>query len=126
MDGVYSLVAEAVAACGIGEELAYWIELSLSESTINAIRHGNGLDPNKLVTVGIRCDGSQIELVVEDEGKGFDLADVPDPTNGDNLLKPSGRGILIIRSFMDSVSLDRRPSGGSRLTMIKKLSQPQP
>ena len=88
---------------------------------INAIRHGNKSDPNKAASLKISSDGELIEVIVEDEGKGFSLEDLADPTDAQNLLKPSGRGILIIRSFMDEVNLSTREGGGTRLQMIKKL-----
>ena len=93
----------------------------LFRSMINAIQHGNKSDPTKEASLKITSDGEMIEIIVEDEGRGFTLEKVADPTDGANLLKPSGRGILIIRSFMDEVILSEREGGGSRLRMIKKL-----
>ena len=88
---------------------------------INAIRHGNRFDPAKEASLRISSDGKAIEVVVEDQGSGFKLEELADPTNADNLLKPTGRGILIIRSFMDEVILSTREGGGSRLRMVKRL-----
>ena len=88
---------------------------------INAIQHGNKCDPQKKATLRLSCDGEAIEVVVEDQGKGFKIDEIADPTNVENLLKPSGRGILIIRSFMDEVDLTRTDGGGSRLRMLKKI-----
>jgi len=65
-------------------------------------------------------------VIVEDQGKGFKLDDIADPTNVENLLKPSGRGILIIRSFMDEVDLSKREGGGSRLRMLKRIPKVDP
>jgi len=121
LDAVQHLVEEAAKAFNLTEEIAYWIELSVSESMINAIRHGNKSDPNKAASLKISSDGEAIEVIVEDEGKGFKLEDLADPTDAQNLLKPSGRGILIIRSFMDEVNLSTREGGGTRLQMIKRL-----
>ena len=107
-------------ALGLDKEIAYWIELAVSESAINAMEHGNELDPAKCVTLRISSDGDTIEIIVEDQGCGFELSEVPDPTAGQNLLKPGGRGILIIQSFMDNV--DVTPiEGGSRLRMVKRI-----
>lgn len=118
---IQNLVGKASRAFGLDEELSHWIELSVNESAINAIQHGNRLDESKDVFLRISSDGEKIEVIVEDHGEGFDLADVPDPTDVENLLKPGGRGILIIQSFMDTVEVTRRPGGGSRLRMVKKL-----
>ncbi len=126
MAAIQRLVSEASAAFGLNEELAHWIELTVSESAINAIEHGNGLDPTKDVFLQISSDGLMIEVIVEDQGKGFQLSDIPDPTDLENLLKPGGRGILIIRSFMDEVEVTTREGGGSRLRMIKKIVDGHP
>ena len=118
---VHALVGEAIKEYKISDELAHWIELTISESMINAIQHGNKSDPTKEASLKISSDGNMIEIIDEDEGRGFTLDKVADPTDGANLLKPSGRGILIIRSFMDEVVLSQREGGGSRLRMVKKL-----
>ena len=118
---VQNLVDRASRAFGLDEELSHWIELSVNESAINAILHGNQLDESKDVFLSIASDGDSIEVVVEDHGEGFQLADIPDPTDVENLLKPGGRGILIIQSFMDKVEVTKRPEGGSRLRMVKRI-----
>ena len=123
LDAVHHLIEEASREFNLNEEIAYWIELSISESMINAIRHGNQSDPSKEATLRISSDGTAIEVIVEDEGTGFKLEDLADPTDAQNLLKPSGRGILIIRSFMDEVDMSVREGGGSRLRMVKRLPQ---
>ena len=121
MAAVHALVEEAIKEYRLTEDLAHWIELTISESMINAIQHGNKCDPAKTATLKISLDGNAIEVIVEDQGKGFKLDDIADPTNVENLLKPSGRGILIIRSFMDQVDLSKSENGGSRLRMVKHL-----
>src|SRR5690242_3068864 len=105
LDEVRRLVDRAAREYHLGEDLAYLMELTVTESMINAIRHGNHLDPAKVATLRISSDGQVIEIIVEDQGEGFSLEDLADPTQAENLLKPSGRGILIIRSFMDEVVL---------------------
>src|SRR3989442_8786740 len=122
MEAVHDLIAEAVKAYKLNNEMAHWIELSISESMINAIQHGNKADPAKQATLRISSSGDAIEIIVEDEGCGFTLDNVADPTDKANLLKPSGRGILIIRSFMDEVDLLPREGGGSRPPMLKRHS----
>ena len=126
MANVHTLVEEAIRERRLPDDLAHWIELTISESMINAIQHGNKCDPEKKATLKISSDGNSIEITVEDQGKGFQLDDVADPTNVENLLKPSGRGILIIRSFMDEVNLSRREGGGSRLRMVKRIPKENP
>jgi serine/threonine-protein kinase RsbW len=121
MEAVHKLIAAAVREYELTDELAHWIELTISESMINAIQHGNKADPAKNATLKISSTGDAIEIIVEDQGTGFKLDKIADPTDIANLLKPSGRGILIIRSFMDEVDLTQREGGGCRLRMVKKI-----
>ena len=122
MPAVHALIGEAIRAYRINDELAHWFELTVSESVINAILHGNKADPAKKVTLKISSNGDTMEIIVEDQGRGFALDAIADPTDMANLLKPSGRGILIIRSFMDEVNLSEREGGGCRLRMMKRIS----
>jgi serine/threonine-protein kinase RsbW len=121
MEAVHELIAAAVREYELTDELAHWIELTISESMINAIQHGNKADPAKKATLKISSTGDALEIIVEDQGTGFKLDKIADPTDIANLLKPSGRGILIIRSFMDEVDLTQREGGGCRLRMVKKI-----
>jgi serine/threonine-protein kinase RsbW len=123
LEAVQCLVTEAAREYQLNEDFAYWMELTICESMINAIRHGNRCDPAKHARLKISLTGSQIEIIVEDQGPGFNLSDLDDPTETKNLLKPSGRGILIIRSFMDEVHLTLCEGGGSRLRMVKRLPE---
>jgi serine/threonine-protein kinase RsbW len=121
MQAVHDVIGQAVKEYELNDELAHWIELTISESMINAIQHGNKADPDKEATLKISSTGDAIEIIVEDEGCGFKLDKIADPTDIANLLKPSGRGILIIRSFMDEVDLTQREGGGCRLRMLKRI-----
>jgi serine/threonine-protein kinase RsbW len=123
LESVQSLVTEAAREYRLSDDFAYWMELTICESMINAIRHGNRCDPSKTVHLKISLNGAQIEIIVEDQGTGFSLTDLADPTETKNLLKPSGRGVLIIRSFMDEVELSECAGGGSRLRMLKRLPE---
>jgi len=123
LEAVQCLVTEAAREYHLSEDFAYWMELTICESMINAIRHGNRCDPAKQAHLKISLNGSQIEIIVEDQGRGFRLDDLADPTETKNLLKPSGRGILIIRSFMDEVHVSETEGGGNRLRMVKRLPE---
>jgi serine/threonine-protein kinase RsbW len=123
LESVQQLVTEVAQEYQLSDDFAYWIELSISESMINAIRHGNHCDPSKSAHLRISMNGSEIEIIVEDQGTGFSLESLADPTETKNLLKPSGRGILIIRSFMDEVKLSACEGGGSRLRMVKRVPE---
>lgn len=121
LDAVHALVERVARESGLDGELAHWIHLSVMESAINAIQHGNGSNPEKNVHFRITMNGETIEMIVEDQGCGFNLEGIADPTDAENLLKPRGRGILIIRSFMDEIGLTRLENGGCQFRMVKKL-----
>lgn len=123
LEAVQKLIGKASTAFGLTEDMAYWMELTISESVINAIRHGNQSDPAKKAHLSISYDGENVEVIVEDQGTGFNLDELADPTQAENLLKPCGRGILIIRSFMDEVKLSVLEGGGTRLRMLKRLPE---
>ncbi len=106
-----------VARCGFNHHCAFAIKLALEEALINAIKHGNRFDPGKKVHIDAVISAGGVEIVVEDEGPGFDRRCVPDPTLEENLNKCSGRGILLIETYMNQVEWSR---GGRRLRMVLK------
>jgi len=81
----------------------FGVRLALEEALVNAIKHGNRMDPSKTVRIGWRICQDDVQIEVEDQGEGFDVTDVPDPTEDENLNKPGGRGIMLMRSFMNFV-----------------------
>lgn len=114
---VQARIIERIVQQGYPEKPLFSIKLALEEAIINAIKHGNKNDPTKKVHVEAIVGADKTEISVEDEGPGFDRASVPDPTAEENLCKCSGRGILLIESYMDSVSYSKN---GRRLTMVKR------
>lgn len=114
---------------GLDDEAVHWVGVALRESVINAIKHGNQNDQSKHVFVEFASEGRAIaELVirVRDEGSGFDPDTLADPLDPENLLKASGRGIFLIRSFMDDVQLHRAPQGGMEIRMTKRAQPALP
>lgn len=99
----------------------YWLVTALREAVANAVRHGNRQNPKKLVRLEYTVHDSTVTIVIEDEGEGFDPGDVPDPTNPENLLRPSGRGIFYMRQFMTRVEFSRAPGGGTVVEMARRL-----
>jgi serine/threonine-protein kinase RsbW len=91
------------------------IRLALEEALTNAFRHGNRSDPEKSVLLDCRVNREAVVIDIHDEGEGFDLGAVPDPTEEENLQIPSGRGIMLMRSFMTEV--DFHPPG-NRVRMV--------
>ena len=108
---------------GLDEDARHWVSVAVRESVINAIKHGNRNDTSKHVFVDFEAAAQAVpELVirVRDEGEGFDPEQVADPLAPENLLKGTGRGIFLIRSFMDQVQVRRAPEGGMEIRMIKR------
>lgn len=104
---------------GLAEDLASAVDMAVRESVANAVKHGNKFDPEKDVELRMQCSEKRIEIEVRDFGPGFDIDEVPDPTNPDNLLKASGRGILFMRAFMDTVEWENHSGGGLVVKMTK-------
>lgn len=84
------------------------IMIAVTESVNNAIRHGNKLDPNKNVKLSLQLNESQVKFLIEDEGPGFDYNNLPDPTAPENIEKPGGRGIFLMRHLADEVSFKEK------------------
>ncbi len=106
---------------GVEETVIADIAISVTELVINGIIHGNDSDPDKDVTVAITKNDAQVEIVVQDEGGGFDPNEIENPIDAKNLLKEVGRGIFIVKSLMDSVDI-ARTAKGTRITISKKVS----
>ena len=110
---------------GLDDDAIHWVGVAIRESVINAIKHGNRHDASKHVFVEFESarDSGQPGLMisVRDQGEGFDPKAVANPLDPDNLLKSSGRGIFLIRNFMDEVVLQRAPQGGMEIRMVKRL-----
>jgi serine/threonine-protein kinase RsbW len=117
---VASVTDNITQIVGFGEEESHWISLSVRESVINAIKHGNKLDSNKAVDVTFLISEESITISVRDYGEGFDPKHIPDPLDPTNLLNPSGRGIFYMRTFMDEVDFSNHPQGGTIVKMLKK------
>ena len=113
---------------GLDEDARHWLGVAIRESVINAVTHGNQGDAAKRVHVEFtrlgKEQGGGIDVRVRDEGPGFDPDTLPDCCDPENILKGSGRGIFMIRSFMDELVLRRAADGGMEVMMIKR-AQPQ-
>jgi serine/threonine-protein kinase RsbW len=109
---------------GLDEDAAHWVNVSIRECVINAIKHGNKHDVSKHVFVEFQTiidTVPELLIRIRDQGPGFDPDAVADPLAPENLLKGSGRGIFLIRSFMDDVQLQRAPEGGMEVRMVKRV-----
>jgi len=103
------------------EDSVHRIGMSVRESVTNAIQHGNKLDKNKKVDISFVMAPDRLCVSVRDEGNGFQADKIPSPLEDDNILKPSGRGIFYIRTFMDEVEFRSLPEGGIEVHMVKKV-----
>jgi serine/threonine-protein kinase RsbW len=125
LDFVQTVSDELGQMYGLDEEAVHWVGVAVRESVINAIKHGNREDLTKTVTIEFTLDAadspSEMVVRVADEGEGFEVQEVANPLDPENILKSSGRGIFFMRSFMDDVQLRRIPQGGMEVRMVKKL-----
>jgi serine/threonine-protein kinase RsbW len=112
--------AEFTSRSGIGPDAAYGIDMAVREAVTNAVLHGNQQDESKIVEVQFKNGEAGVEISVRDQGEGFNPSGVPDPTDPQNLMKTSGRGILFMRTFMDEIEWSRHPAGGTLVRMIKR------
>jgi serine/threonine-protein kinase RsbW len=111
-------------AAGFGEDDCYRIGMSVREGVINAFHYGNEERPDKKIHLAVDLTADKMIIHVLDEGAGFKLSDVPDPLAEENLLSTSGRGIFLMRAFMDEFSVVSGRTGGAEIVMSKKLPAP--
>src|ERR1041385_1673478 len=108
-------------AAGFDEEMCYRIGMSVREGVINAFHYGNQERPDKKIHLALDLTAEKMTIHVLDEGKGFDLGKVPDPLAEENLLSTSGRGIFLMRAFMDEFEVVPGRTGGAEIIMSKRL-----
>lgn len=112
---------------GLDDDALHWVSVAVRESVVNAIKHGNKNDETKRVVVEFTPvpgdEPEELVIRVEDEGEGFDPEEIADPLAPENILKSSGRGIFLIRSFMDDVRLQRGKERGMEVRMVKKVTR---
>ena len=114
---------ERVQTTGCGPNVLFAIRLALEEALSNAIKHGNGYDRGKKITVSAELTSDRTAITVADEGEGFDPDALPDPTADENLEKPCGRGIMLMRAYMDDVGFNER---GNQVRMVKRRPEHPP
>ena len=115
--------ARSVAAkMGFDEEREFHVEMAVHEAVINAIHHGNKENASKKVYIRFLVFADRLEIHVRDEGQGFDPATLPDPLASENILSDSGRGIFLVRKFMDEFRVENSPAGGTDVIMVKHLT----
>lgn len=117
---VESAAGQLAAAAGLDEDACFHISMAVREAAINAVLHGNDYDPEKNIDVRLENTGTDLVFVIRDRGKGLDPATLPDPLARENILRGTGRGIFLIRAFMDETHF-RPAEPGTELTLVKHL-----
>jgi serine/threonine-protein kinase RsbW len=117
-----AVIKDAVEV-GFGEDELHQLGMAVRESMVNAVVHGNRYNARKKVHVSITKDPDRLTVVIADEGDGFDLSNLPDPLAEENLLRQSGRGLLLIRAFMDEFQVQRGHPRGTEVRMVKYLAK---
>ncbi len=113
-------VIEHISAFGFDADESERLGILIREAAINGMKHGNGEDPSKKVAITLGFDRERKELVarITDEGSGFDLDAVPEPTSGERIMDTHGRGVFLMRAWCDGVRTE-----GSTLILTKKLKE---
>ena len=121
VDLAESIVMRIAEAAGFSEEDIHKIGMAVREGVINAYNYGNQQNRAKKIGLTIEMSPQSMTVRVLDQGKGFELHEVPDPLAEENLLRTSGRGLFLMRAFMDDFSVRPGPEGGAELVMVKRL-----
>ena len=118
---VESAADKLAEEAGLDEDERFHVAMAVREAAVNAVLHGNDYDPAKTITVSLENTGSSLVFSIADQGKGLDPDTLPDPLAPENLLRGTGRGIFLIKSFMDEVHF-RQLHPGTELTLVKHLA----
>ena len=124
VDRVEQTAEQVATDAGVEEDARFGITMAVREAAANAVFHGNHGEEAKQITASFENTGRSLIFCIADQGEGLDPSTLPDPTAPDNLLRGSGRGIFLIRSFMDEVHF-RQLHPGTELTLIKHLHPTQ-
>ncbi|MFZ0287303.1 MAG: ATP-binding protein [Terriglobales bacterium] len=123
VDNAETTATRIAVEAGFGEDEVMQISMAVREAAVNAVLHGNAYDPGKKVELEFEVTGQDLVITIRDQGKGLNPANIPDPLAPENLLKTSGRGIFLIRSFMDDVQI--HPSHtGTEIKLVKHVPGP--
>ena len=112
---------EMARKAGLEDEEVFRVAMAVREAAVNAVLHGNAYDPEKRMTASFEHTADSLVIRIADQGKGLNPDSLPDPLAPENLLRTSGRGIFLIRSFMDDVQLRHLDSGGTEVTLVKNV-----
>lgn len=122
VDVAEEMVKRFAGQAGFSEDDVHQIGMAVRESVVNAVVHGNCYSSQKKVTVAMEAQNNRLTIKVQDQGLGFDVDEVPDPLAEENLMRKSGRGLFLIRAFMDELHVHRLGSEGMEIIMVKNFS----
>ncbi|MFN3325407.1 MAG: ATP-binding protein [Bryobacteraceae bacterium] len=122
VDRAEELVLDLLTRAGVEEEQLHQLGMAVRESMVNAVVHGNRYNPDKQVRLAVSVEPARVTIRISDQGEGFDPASLPNPLAPENLLRESGRGILLIQAFVDEFSVRRLQPAGVEVTLVKHLS----
>ena len=122
-DKAEEMVLQEASRLGLDEDEQHQIGMAVRECTVNAVVHGNRYNKNKKVHLQIERSAKDLTVVIGDEGEGFDYNGLPDPLAPENLLRQSGRGLMLARAFMDEFDLHPRAGGGTEVRLVKALAK---
>ena len=122
VDVAEDMVKRFAEQIGFSEDDVHQIGMAVRESVVNAVVHGNCYSAQKKVTVALEGASDRLTIKIQDQGVGFDLEEVPDPLASENLMRKSGRGLFLIRAFMDEFHIHRLGAEGMEIIMIKNSS----
>ena len=126
LDLVQAVTEHIARRLGFDDESLHWTSMAVRESVVNAITHGNDNNPAKLVFIDYTATPesapTHFVVSVRDQGAGFDPTTLKDPLTPENMLSTSGRGVFLIRQFMDDVTMRRAPQGGMEVRMSKRIN----
>jgi len=123
VDVAEEAVLKEAQEVGFDEDDLHKIGMSVRECMVNAVVHGNRYNARKKVHVMVQRTPERLAIVIQDEGEGFDLSTLPDPLANENLLRHSGRGLLLIQAFMDEFEIRPREPKGTEVKMVKILAK---
>ena len=124
LEAIQAFVDRLAGIAGLDEDGVHDLSVSVRECVVNALKHGNKLDPAKRVRVDFGLRPGAIEVWIQDQGAGFDPDAVPDATAPENLLLAAGRGLFFMRAFMSEVEYIFPPEGGTVVRLLKKIEKP--
>jgi serine/threonine-protein kinase RsbW len=123
VDSAEQTASQIATESGFEEDVVMQIAMAVREAAINAVLHGNAYDPGKKVAMEFEANGKDLVITIRDQGHGLDISKIPDPLAPENLMKTSGRGIFLIRSFMDEVQINPSQTG-TEVKLIKHVHGP--